>query len=193
MALTAGKFIETNGAPASGVQAMQSSTIGPPDLWDYGIFDYADLATQTTAIAVPGTNTLTTITNDGLGANTFSVPPQSGVTDVWDTATDQFDFSELAIGDMVDIRLDVEVTTSVANQVFDIVLEAGQGGGVPFEIPWVHRYVKTAGVNPVNIFNGIYMKSSNAIDNPAQFKIKSPSACTVVVNGWYCKVVKKGF
>lgn len=192
MALTTDKFIETNGAPASGEQAMQSSPIGKSDLWDFGIFDYADLATHSSAIAVPGTSTLTLITNDGLGANSFSLPPQSGVTDVWDTTTSQFDFSELSVGDMVDIRLDLEITTSAANQTLDIVLELAQGAST-YQIPWLHAYVKTAGTNTVNIYNGVYMRNSNTIDNPAQFKIKSPSSCTVVVNGWYCKVVKKGF
>lgn len=192
MALTADKFIITNGTPTGGKQPMQSSTIGAANLWDFGLLDYNDLATATTPISVPATNTYIALTNDGAGSFTNKMPP-GGVTDVWDTVNNRFDFSELSIGDMVDIRLDIEVTTSANNQEYTVVLELAQGGSA-YEIPFVtNKYVKTTGVDKLNIFNGVYLGDANTQGNYAQFKIKSPSSATVKVNGWYCKVIKKGY
>ena len=93
---------------------------------------------------------------------------------------------------MIDIRLDLEVTTSVVNQTFSIDMELGQGG-TAFTVPFVvNQEHKTAGAVAVIRYNGIYMRNSNTITNPAQFILSSADDLTVDVHGWYCKVTKKG-
>jgi hypothetical protein len=188
MALTADKFIVPNGVPSVGVQKMQSSTIGITDLWDFGIFDYRNtLAPQ----SLTGGNTIV-LNNNGGGVNTYKKLPDTNVTDLWLTSTNKFDFSDLNIGDMIDIRLDLEVTTTAVNQTFSIDLEMGQGGTietVPFVINQEH---KAAGAVAVNRYNGIYMRNANSIVRSAQFKITSADDLTVDVHGWYCKLIKKG-
>jgi hypothetical protein len=189
---TSSKFIEPDGAPVGVTQKMKSSDLGPADLWDFGIFDYADLATTTTPITVPTGIVWTPITNDGAGANTYKNLPDTDVTDIWNTSTNVFDFSELSIGDMIDIRLDLEITTSGPNQEYGVVLELGQGV-TPYRIPFaVNTNVKLAGTVSMNRYNGIYIGNALTKDNPGQFLVASNGAATVTVNGWYCKVVKKG-
>jgi hypothetical protein len=153
-----------------------------------GILDYNDLATATTPIVVTGGAGYVDLPNDGLGAFTNKLYPPAGVTDVWTAGTGLFDWSQLVLGDMVDIRLDVEVTTSGANQDFDIELELGTGG-FAYSIPFERQLVKSAGAVPVNVYNGIYLGDSNTLDNGAKFKIKSDGNATVIVRGWYCKVL----
>ena len=188
MALTADKFIIPNGAATLGVQKMESSTIGITDLWDFGIFDYRNsLSPQ----SLTGGNTIA-LNNNGGGTDTYKNLPDTQVTDLWNVITNRFDFSDLSIGDMIDIRLDLEVTTTAVNQTFSIDLEMGQGGtilNVPFVINQEH---KAAGAVAVNRYNGIYMRNANSINNTAQFKISSADDLTVDVHGWYCKLIKKG-
>lgn len=190
--LTANKFPIPNGSPSGGEQPMQSSPIGPADLWDFGVFDYNDLATATTPINIIGGAGYVALTNDEAGPNTYKNLPDVGVTDVWDSVGGVFDFSQLSIGDLIDIRLDLQITTTGTNQDFDIVLELGQGVS-PYQIPFaVKTNVKAASTVFVNKFNGIYIGNTLTRDNPGQFKLQSSANATVQVNGWYCKVIKKG-
>ena len=191
MALTTDKFIIPDGAATQGVQKMTSSTIGMGNLWDFGIFDYRDQATGTTPISVSA-NTSTLITNDGAASDTYKKLPDTGVTDLYNTTFNRFEFSTLTIGDMIDIRLDLEITTTVNNQIFSIDLELGQGG-TTYTVPFiVDQEKKTFGATSVIRWNGIYMKDANTINNYGQFKIISPDALTVEVHGWYCKLMKQG-
>ena len=156
-----------------------------------GFFDYNDLATTGTPIAVtPGTSPLA-LTNDELGAFTNKTYPPIGVTDVWDASGGVFDWSELSLGDTVDIRLDVDVITTSVNTEIKIDLHLGTGGGV-YTIPWIlETNFKTTGTHKLNRFNGIYMGDINTRDNGGQFMITTDSNCTVVVNGWYCRVIRR--
>lgn len=191
MALTTDKFIIPDGAATQGVQKMTSSTIGMADLWDFGIFDYRDQATNTTPISVSA-NTSTIITNDGAASDTYKKLPDTGITDLYNTTFNRFEFTGLTVGDMIDIRLDLEVTTTVNNQIFSIDLELGQGG-TTYTVPFiVDQEKKTSGATSVIRYNGIYMKDANTINNYGQFKIISPDALTVEVHGWYCKLMKQG-
>lgn len=151
----------------------------------FGWFDYNDLATQTTPINVVG-GVDSILSNDGLGPFTNKTYPPVGVADLWDSSTTMFDFSGLSLGDTVDIRLDVEITTSVANQEVEVVLEMAVGGSV-YEIPFTYNQFKSSGVYSINRFTGIYMGDTNTLNNGARFLVRSPSACTVKVNGWYVR------
>lgn len=156
-----------------------------------GWFDYNDSATATTPIAVPGTSTYVYLTNNGLGAFTNKSYKPDGIEDIFNTSTNSFDFSSLSLGDTVDIRLDISVTTSTANQTVDVDLEMASGSGANYDILFAKTQFKTAGEQPINRFNGVYMGDSNTKDFPARFKIRSDAAATVVVNGWYCRVIRK--
>ena len=158
-----------------------------------GFFDYADLATQTTPISVVGGSSVgdlwTYLPNDALGANTNKTYRPAGVNDVWDAATGKFDWEDLILGDMVDLRLDVTITTTSANQSIALFLEMATDSGTPYNIPFAQGIVKTAGTNIVNQYNGVYMGSSSTLNNRARFKVSSDANATVTVNGWYCKVL----
>ena len=168
------------------------TTALPADNFTGGFFDYNDLATQTTAISVTGGGGFVDLTNDELGAFTNKLFPPLGVADVWDASIDEFDWSELKLGDMIDIRLDVEVTTTLTNTELNIVLELGTGGGL-YQIPFlVPTDFKTAGAIPINRYSSIYLGDTNTLNNGGKFRIQSDKTCTVKVNGWYCKVNRRG-
>ena len=163
----------------------------PADNCRIGLFDYNDLATQTTPINIPSGLVNVDIPNDGQGPFTNKNFAPFGVTDIWDADAGLFDWSQLKLGDMVDMRLDLSVTTTSPNQtiIVELVLAIG---GFEYAIPFVQANVKTTGTYPVNRYNGVYMGDNNTLLNGADFRIRSDAAATMVVNGWYCRVLVRG-
>lgn len=157
-----------------------------------GLFDYNDLITSTTPITVTGGAGFVDLTNDGAGAFTNKSYPPEGVTDIWNTTTNLFDFTQLKLGDMVDIRLDLSLITSSVNTEVEVDLLLGSGGS-SYLIPFLtETNFKVATTHPINVFNGIYMGDTNTLNNGAKFQIKADKNCTVTVNGWYCKIIQRG-
>ena len=177
-------------ADTSSVKAVEIGGL-PADNFAGGFFDYNDLATQTTPISVTGGGGFVKLTNDGLGVNTNKDYPPSGITDIWDASNDRFDFSELKLGDMIDIRLDLEVTTTSPNQEIDVRLFLGVGA-TEYSIAFVETSFKSAGAQPVDRYNGIYIGNALTLNNFGEFRIQSDGNATVKVNGWYCKIIRRG-
>ena len=164
----------------------------PADNFSGGLFDYNDAATTTTPIVVTAAGSPVVLTNDELGSFTNKLFPPVGVTDVWLAGTDVFDWSELKLGDMVDIRLDIEVTTSSVNTEVFVDLHLGTGGSA-YTVRWVDETnFKATGVHEIVVYNGIYIGDLNTLDNGGQFKITTDKDCTVIVHGWYCKLLVRG-
>lgn len=164
----------------------------PADNLRAGIFDYNDAATTSTPIVVTVAGSPVILTNDELGPQTNKDHPPVGVTDVWDASSNMFDWSELKLGDMIDIRLDISVITVSVNTEIKVDLHLGTGAG-SYTLPFVNEInFKTTGTQKVNVFNGIYIGDANTLDNGGLFKISTDKDCTVIVNGWYCKVLVRG-
>ena len=151
----------------------------------YGFLDYNDATTSTTPISVTGNGNYVYLTNDGAGAFTNKTYAPTNVTDTWDASNDRFDFGQLTLGTEMRYRIDLEYTTTTANQVVDLAIELGIGGNV-YTLHIDSAYYKTSGVKPVVKYNSIYMGDANTINNYAKFKVKSDSNLTVKVNGWVC-------
>lgn len=152
-----------------------------------GIFDYNDLVTATTPIAITGGGGAVFLTNDAAGAFTNKLYPPTGVTDIWDNSTNDFDFSQLTLGSTIIFRIDLEIVLSAANQEIDLTMDIAIGG-TPYTLSVDHRQYKTAGTyHYVNSFS-IYMGDINTLNNPAKFAIESPNNLDVKVNGWACNI-----
>ena len=174
--------------------AMDKTNDNFTELYDRtGFFDYNDLATTATPIAVTSGTSPLALPNDELGPFTNKTYPPLGVTDVWDAAGGVFDWTELSLGDLVDIRLDVDIITTVVNTEIKIDLSLGTGGSA-YNIPWIlETNFKATGTHKLNRFNGIYIGDTNTLNNGGQFMISTDSNCTFVVNGWYCRITRRDF
>jgi hypothetical protein len=160
-----------------------------PDGFSGGWADYADFATTGTPLNV--TAAYSVITNDGLGVNTNTSYLPEGVTQLWDSSTNSFDWSELKVGDMIDIRLDLSVIIVTNNTAVDVDLFMGFGGSI--DVPFISaQNFKTAGTYNLIRYQGLYIGSDDVRNNAAQLKIKADHNCTCVVNGWYVRYTKKG-
>lgn len=162
------------------------------ELFNGGLFDYNDAATATTPISVTGGAGFVILTNDELGPFTNKTYAPDGVTDIWNASTNRFDWTQLKLGDMVDIRIDLEITTSAPNTGVEVSLAMAYGDAGQYEIPFFNSQYKNAAAYNLNRFNGVYMGDTLTLSNPAVFRIKADANCTVLVRGWYCKIVRRG-
>lgn len=153
-----------------------------------GFADYNDTATTTTPISVSPT-TWTKLTNNKLGSYTQSQLP-SGITNLWNGSTNQMVLSELPMYSMVDLRMDIEVTTTTANQVVKLRGSFAIGDGAAYQLELSEANYKTSGVKKTIELLPFYIGNTATKNNPAEIQIYSDAACTVKVNGWYFKVIK---
>ena len=163
-----------------------------PDGFSGGWADYADVATTGTPIAVSAVPAV--LTNDGLGVDTktaYLPIGGNGITQLWNTSSNGFDFSDLNVGDMVDIRMDISVIIASTNTVVDVNLVMGSGGSVV--VPFISdQNYKATGTFEVIRYMGIYIGSEDVRDTLAQLKIEADKACTCTVHGWYFKAIRRG-
>lgn len=162
------------------------------DNFSGGWADYNDNATSGTPLSVTGGGAAVVLTNDTLGTYTNTSNLPDGVTSLWNPSTNKFVWTDLKIGDMVDIRIDITITTASSNTSVNVLLHLGAGGGA-YTIPFIQEHnFKTSGTHQITRFNSIYMGDSNTLNNGGQFKITADSNCTVTVNGWYVRCIRKG-
>lgn len=171
---------------------VQSFAQQIPGIALFGVYDYNDAATAVTPINAATPGTWYTLTNDKLGANTLITYGFPGVTTVWSAASNAFDFSGLSLGDTVDIRVDIVVTTTVAVQEVSVHLFVDDDGAGEYEVPVLgSQQFAGAGANSVAVTQMVYMGNNATLTGNARLKIKSDAACTVVVNGWAVRVIGK--
>ena len=157
-----------------------------------GFWDYNDTATTTTPISLVTAGTEYTLTNNGAGVNTLKTYGLPGITDIFNTATNYFDFSGLKLGDTIDIRVDLDITTASANNIVDLIIEAGIGVA-PYKLTYDTKYFKTASTHKIVARCSIYVGNDLTKNNPARLLIKNDTAgSTVKVNGWYTRVLTNG-
>lgn len=185
-AASAGQILTATGTGAD-------AFVTPPfSVGKSGMWDYQDVTTQTTPIALTLADTEYQLTNDGAGVNTNTAYKLSGVTNIWNTATNNFNFVGLALGDTVDIRATVVVTTGSVNNTLSFVLECGLGVS-PYKIYSSENYYKSAGVHEVSVSFPIYMGNALTLNNPAKLSLRNTdTGSTVKVTGWYVRAIKNG-
>lgn len=154
-----------------------------------GFADYNDLATQTTPINVSA-STWTKLTNDTLGPNTHLALP-GGITSLWNSINNQLDFTQCPLDSMIDVRVDITVTTTTANQVVKLRALLAIGSPAQFDLEASAFNFKTSGVQRVVMTGSNYIGSTNVKNYPGELQIWSDASATVKVNGWYIRVIKR--
>lgn len=157
-----------------------------------GWADYDDNATSSTPITITGGAGLTVLTNDTLGSNTNETKLPYGVAQLWDASTNKFDFTGLSVGDLVSVRVDLDIIIASTNTEVHGVLAMGSGASA-FEIPLIRTTnYKATGTYNLPVYTEFYIGNTNMLENGGQIKIESDTTCTVTVNGWFIKATKVG-
>lgn len=172
--------VRTNFATAKAeIEALQTRS---------GWADYQDTATTGTPISISA-STWTKLTNNKLGANSQSNLP-SGVTNLWNSVSNQLALSELPLKTTLEARVDFAITTTSANQVVRFRTRLAIGTIVEFSLETTQNQFKTAGAQNVVITVPFYIGSDNVRLNPGEFQVWSDASATVIVNGWYIRANK---
>lgn len=132
-----------------------------------------------------------TLENDGAGANSRSDYAPPGVTSIYDSANDQFDFSELSVGDVVVLRIVMDVTTTAANQSTTTRLEFDNNGS-QFYLPLGYSEFKTAAAHPVIREITFYIGSNDVKNNPVEIQFTSDNNATVNMTGYSVYITRRG-
>ena len=141
-----------------------------------------------TPITVPA-NVETKLTLDTTNGKVINNYLPFGVTDLWNSQTSQFDFSQLKVGDMVDIRVDGSLTNSGINESFELNLVAGIGTSKEFTLPMASGVRFISGTSIISRYNGIFIGNAKIKNNPAELRIISSSAASGFLVDIYVKVL----
>lgn len=160
--------------------------------YNIGWVTYRDLATQTTPINLATGGQWYQITNDGLGDFTDKTHAVDRFGEIWNTSTNELDFSKLSVGDMIDIRLDLTVNTPNANTEVETRIVYDEGGANEFSHVFDQTLYKASGDHPMNRYFGFSITRDFVRDNPAQIQIKSDTSLTTAkVFGIYIRTIAR--
>ena len=180
---TSGQYLTANGDGTATFKTIPTAQVG----W----YDNADSFTAGTPIALTA-GVKADLTNNNLGVDTnlnFGIP---GVVNLWDSSTNRFNFSQLTIGDTLEVRVDLLYTTTAANTALTLEFEFASGTGSAFPLiilPLVN--FKTAGTYQITHSRGFYIGSAVVRDNPCRIRALADTAgSSVVVKGWYTRAIK---
>jgi hypothetical protein len=177
---SAGTAIEWKDVPSTPAEYLNS----------VGTFHYSDLATQTVPISVTATVD-TKLTNDGEGTYTNVSNAPYGVSSVWDSVNNQFDFSSLSIGDLVHIRPDLEIDLVGTNTSYEIYMKFASGTATEWNLSFSNAERKSTDIFHKNSYLGFDISNDDTRTAPAEIWIKTDANATVKVNGWYIEVLRK--
>ena len=164
----------------------------PPSLYaSVGYFDHNDLATQTTPINyINYTNAY--LRNDALGSFTDLSQAPYNVANIWDTVNNQFDFNDLQIGDTLDLRVDLLISTTGTNKTGKVFLKLGIGTPSEYDVLVGSNEFKSAVTDEKIICEtSFYIGSEDIRTAPAKLYAYVDTTGTIKVNGWYTRILRK--
>jgi hypothetical protein len=164
----------------------------PPEqfLNSVGYFDYEDFQTSVTPISFSN-GVAKKLTNDTEGFNTSTDQSPYGVSYVWDSTVNQFNFTELTVGDTIDVRIHIKITTTTSNQKVDIRAKFGIGTASQFENVIYSGQFKSSGLHEISFVAPFYLGSEDVINSPAELYLVTDANASVVVLGWYVRILRK--
>jgi hypothetical protein len=156
--------------------------------WFYANDTATNPAAGGTKITHSAGSLTTFLTNNALGTRTFEHNPDSRA-DLWNPVTGSFDFSSLKIGDIAILRVDLVIDHAAAQEI-RLVMDLAEGSVSPYALNIAHDYFVTA-TNDVTVtaFFELPFISQPTVDNSARIRFESVVAATIVVEGWYYRVV----
>jgi hypothetical protein len=146
-----------------------------------GTIVLADDATQTSAF-VYANPAVANLPNDGAGPDsdtTYSLP---GVTSFYDVLSNQFEFSAFNLGDILTLRLDLDIAPSVLEQEIDLLLSIGEGSVAAKTKLISRQYFKNAVSHNVTAEITFTLDDALLLANPGHVQIQSAANASVVVN-----------
>lgn len=152
---------------------------------------YFHISNSLTAQSV-ASGVATDLLNNNLGTYSSSAQAPYGITQIWNTTTNAFDFSQLSLGDMVSLRVDLLIDTTDTNQDFRVYITLGIGTASEYSLLLNQTTYKGAASSHVFLEDVTF-----SIDNedwrtaPAKIIGVTDASASVLVNGWYVPIIRK--
>jgi hypothetical protein len=154
----------------------------------YWFYD-SDTVTAVTPISHAGGAANTYLTNSALGASSTAYNPASNDR-LWNSSTSLFDFTSLKLGDTIEFRVDIDITTTAANQEVSLLMSLSEGYS-PYEFNMTHLSYKTVSSNNKrSILFTVYIGDTGTINGGARFRFASADNATIKVDGWFYKITE---
>jgi len=122
--------------------------------------------------------------NDGLGPTSQNTYAPANVTILWNSTTNRFDFSQLALGDIVFLRYDLKVTTTSPNQIVKLKMNFAIGNASAYTQVIYENEYKTAELHEITQVFMFYIGRDYVQNNPAELIFSSDAAATILINGF---------
>jgi len=158
-------------------------------LTSVGSFHYADLATQTTPIATVA-NTPIKLTNDSDGASTNLSNAPYGITTCWNSITNQFDFTELSVGDCISLSTDINIDLVGTNTSYRLFMKVAIGSASEKEINLHNGERKSTDEFPEDTYIGFDIENEDFRDYPAELWITTDAVASIKINEWFLKIIR---
>lgn len=126
-------------------------------------------------------DTWTQVTNDALGplTNETFLPP--GASHFWDSGTNKIDLSDLEVGDLVNVRLDITITTEMDNARLEVQLRFTDP---VFTLPLGAQRLDDGAGTYQRIFQfAFYIGSAPIVTAGALVEVRCSSGASLVCNG----------
>lgn len=114
-----------------------------------------------------------------------------GVSGLWNATTNQFDFSSLEVGDMVDIRVDGSLTNTGINESYVLNFVGAIGTPEEYSLPFSSGNRLFSGTSIASRFNGLFIGSEAMRDNPSELRIITTDNASGFLVDIYVKVLKR--
>jgi hypothetical protein len=168
--------------------SKKSVTVGRTGITSAGYAVYEDSRASTLTLTA---DTLTVVPNNALGTNTTNDYLPLGVTNLWNAATSSFDFSELSVGDTVEMRIIVQPTTTSNNTEIELDLYLGSGG-TQYKVPFITtQNFQFAGLYEATRYTSFPIRDEDTRTSAAQFKAKADKDC-LQTDDFFVKVTRNG-
>lgn len=169
--------------------SKKSVTVGRTGITSSGYAVYDDSRASTLTLTA---NTLTVVPNDALGTATTNIYLPLGVTNLWNAGTSSFDFSQLSVGDTVELRIIVQPTTTNNNTEIELDLYLGSGLN-QYKVPFITtQNFQFAGTFEATRYTSFPIRDEDTRTSAAQFKAKADKDCTLQTDDFFVKVTRNG-
>jgi len=169
--------------------SKKSVTVGRTGITSAGYAVYDDSRASTLTLTA---GVLTVVPNDALGTATTNDYLPLGVTNLWNAATSSFDFSELSVGDTVEMRIIVQPTTTNNNTEIELDLYLGSGVN-QYKVPFITtQNFQFSGLYEATRYTSFPIRDEDTRISPAQFKAMADKNCTLQTDDFFVKVTRNG-
>ena len=169
--------------------SKKSVTVGRTGITSAGYAVYDDSRASTLTLTA---GVLTVVPNDALGTATTNDYLPLGVTNLWNAGTSSFDFSELSVGDTVEMRIIVQPTTTNNNTEIELDLYLGSGVN-QYKVPFITtQNFQFSGLYEATRYTSFPIRDEDTRISPAQFKAMADKNCTLQTDDFFVKVTRNG-